>query len=375
MSKERSDNLVLFLSGRESNYPRNQMIIAALQNSYHTEVISSQRDDISRGSFYCIILQSIKCSIKALKGLIFSKYKFIFVGFFGQFILLFISSFTKVPMVFDFFVSAYDTLVFDRKLFKSNSIIAKLLYKLDFFCCNKAELILVDTKTQGNYFSDIFFIPKEKIKVLFVGCDEDLFHPIEINEDPDLVLYYSTYMPLHGVEIVIQAAKILENTSSIKFKLIGEGMGLQSALELANNLNTSNILFSPSIPLMLLPDEIAKATICLGGHFGNTAKAKRVIPGKIYQILAMRKAAIVGDTKANRELLTHGIDAWFCNLSDPNSLADGIKILHENQELRKQISEAGYQTFKSKASFKTLGITFESTIINQLFPRDNIQRK
>lgn len=67
MSKERSDNLVLFLSGRESNYPRNQMIIAALQNSYHTEVISSQRDDISRGSFYCIILQSIKCSIKALK--------------------------------------------------------------------------------------------------------------------------------------------------------------------------------------------------------------------------------------------------------------------------------------------------------------------
>lgn len=365
MDQTKLNNFTLFLSGRESNYPRNQVILTSLQRFSNTDIVSSQRDDISRGSYIRIILQSIKCILKSLPKLICSKYSFIFVGFFGQFIILPISFFTNAPIIFDFFVSAYDTLVFDRKIFKQNSIIANALYKLDYFSCKKAELILVDTQTQGNYFSKIFSIPKEKIKVLYVGCNEELFQPRDLIEDPNLVLYYSTYMPLHGVEIVIQAAKILENISPIRFKLIGEGMGLQEALKLVNKLNVTNISFSPPVPIVELPREIAAATICLGGHFGNTEKAKRVIPGKVFQILAMKKPVIVSDNEANRELFTHGIDAWFCCLNDPNSLANGIKFLHENLELRRKISEEGYRTFKSKAGFQALGKTLENIIINQ----------
>lgn len=358
---------VLFLSGREANYPRNQLIINSLKSFSKTEVISSQRKDISSGSYTRIILQSAKCIFVSILKLLFNTYQLIFIGFFGQLIVLPISIMTKTPLVLDFFVSAYDTLVFDRQKIRKTSIIAKLLYKMEKLGCKRAALIYVDTQSHRDYFCDLFFIPKEKIEVLPVGCDEDIFQPIDVIENLNLVLYYSTYMPLHGVDIVIQAAKLLENISPIQFKLIGRGMGLNRSMELARHLNVQNVTFSPPVRLLQLPKEIATATICLGGHFGDTAKARRVIAGKTYQILAMKKPVIVSDCEANRELLIHTKDAWFCGLSDPKSLAEGIKTLHENHALRNQIAENGYKTFKSKASFKELGRKFEHQLITHQF--------
>lgn len=363
MTKNYNQNRSLFLSGRESNYPRNQLIITSLQKIFNTEVLSSQRHDISRGSYMRIISQSVKCIVKTILKLWCNNYRFIFIGFFGQLIVLPISLVTKTPLVFDFFISTYDTLVLDRKVLRPSSIIAKALFKLDYYSCKKSNLILVDTQSHCDYFSNTFFIPKDKMAVLHVGCDEEVFHPLEVVENPNLVLYYSTFMPLHGVEVVIQAAKILENICKIQFKLIGEGMGLNIALDMVEKLNVRNIFFSPPISLLQLPKEIAEASICLGGHFGYTEKAKRVIAGKTYQILAMKKPVIVSDCEANRELLTHKKDAWFCNLGDPKSLADGIKILHENIELRMSIAEEGYNTYKSKVSFEKLGREFEKILI------------
>lgn len=354
---------VLFISGRETNYPRNALFINSLQNYFHVDIIGPKQKEISRGNYARIILNSIKGILYTIPKIIFRKYAYILIGFFGQFLVFPISLMTKIPISLDFFVPAYDTLVNDRKKIKKNTFLAKLLFKLDYLSCCSADNIFVDTKTNLDYYTKLMGIRPQKMKVIYVGCNDELFFPKNTHIDNDLVLYYCSYLPLHGVDIVIKAAKILDQRTSIHFKIIGEGMEYQKIRNLAYSLNLTNVNFMPPMPLEVLPDEIAKAAICLGGHFGNTQKAKRVIAGKTYQLLAMAKPTIVGDNKANHELLTHGKDAFFCKMNDHIALANSICYLHEHRIFRENLGIGGYKTFIKKASNKVL----EKQIYKTLF--------
>jgi glycosyltransferase involved in cell wall biosynthesis len=66
----------------------------------------------------------------------------------------------------------------------------------------------------------------------------------------------------------------------------------------------------------------------------------------------MGKATIVSDNPANREILTHGNDAWFCEMNNPNALANSIQQLAEDQALRTKLGQSAHNTFMKRASLK-----------------------
>jgi len=143
------------------------------------------------------------------------------------------------------------------------------------------------------------------MKRVFVGCDEEQFHPLPENPESRTVLYYCSYLPLHGVDVVVQAAELLQADPSIKFKIIGEGIEYEKIRKFIQEKQLTNVELAAPVPIDQLPYEIQNSLICLGGHFGASAKACRVIPGKAFQMIAMGKPVIMGDNAANRELLTH----------------------------------------------------------------------
>jgi glycosyltransferase involved in cell wall biosynthesis len=124
----------------------------------------------------------------------------------------------------------------------------------------------------------------------------------------------------------------------------------------------TNIEFLDSVPLSGLPAIIAEADICLGGHFGDSDKAARVIAGKTFQDVAMGKATIMGDNVANRELFTHGKDAWFSPPSDAQALADGIRRLAAEPELRRRLGEQAQRTFMQHASRQVITPMLETLV-------------
>jgi glycosyltransferase involved in cell wall biosynthesis len=127
-------------------------------------------------------------------------------------------------------------------------------------------------------------------------------------------------------------------------------MRYNQAHRLAGQLNASNVEFVPPVSYAGLPGEIAAADLCLGGPFGNTPKAHRVIPGKIFQFLAMRRPMIATDTPANRELLTHGRDAYLIPTADPEALAAAISLLQEDVMLREMLAARGYERYQQQCS-------------------------
>jgi glycosyltransferase involved in cell wall biosynthesis len=228
----------------------------------------------------------------------------------------------------------------------------RLAFWLDRMACNSADRVLLDTASHKAYFADTLQLSAERLFHLYVGCNEDMFfpRPTPPSTGEFRVLYYSSYLPLHGVEHIIAAAGLLRDRKDLRFRLIGHGMTYSQARRAAEQLGASNVEFSPPVPYARLPDEIAAADLCLGGPFGDTPKARRIIPGKTYQFLAMTRPVIAADTPANCELLAHNDSAYLVPLADAKGLAAAIELLQGDFGLRERLAAGGYECYRQRCS-------------------------
>jgi glycosyltransferase involved in cell wall biosynthesis len=335
----------LFVCGREVDYTRNQVLLRAFRRIGDVDTV------VESDLVNSLVFRSTRIAIRAFPKFTSNHYDLIFVGFYGHLLMIPIGLFSRRPIIFDAFVSTYDTLTSDRLSFSSKSLMGRMAALLDRSACHFAKKILLDTPAQEQYFSTVLGVSNDKLTSIPVSCNEEIFYPRPkpINNNVTLVLSYSSYLPLHGIETIIHAAEILRN-EPIQFTLIGKGSLYNSIYDYASKASLKNVTFKPPVSLKSLSDEIAGADICLGGHFGLSNKASRVIPGKIYQMIAMEKPVIAADSFANKELLHHKISAYLCPPGNPTALADAILELHHDPQLRKKISIGGRQAYEKYCS-------------------------
>jgi len=344
---------ILFTAGREIEYVRNKVIVNALTKYFDTTVI------VDKSKNYWI--RFIKLFYKLMKRK--NSEDVAFIGFYGMPIMLFVNFFFKKRIIYDAFVTTHDTLCFDRKIIKPASFLGKLILYFDKISLNRASHILVDTIENKKYVCKTFHIPDNKVSSIPVSCDEELFNLEMVAEPDNTILFYSTYQPLHGTEIILRAASILQNELDIVFHIYGKGQEYLRCKKLLTELKIKNTFLLEPIPYTQLPVVISKAKICLGGPFGNTPKAKRVITGKTYQFLYLAKPVIVSDTVANRELLTPGVDAEFCEIFNPESVAESIHKLVTDRVYSKKIAANGLTTYNRYASNKIVENKYREIII------------
>lgn len=275
-----------------------------------------------------------------------------------------ISKLRHKPIIVDAFVSLYDTEVFDRRRVKENSLKALHLYLKDKLLCQLADHVLLDTREHIKYFSKVFHIPQKKFSPIYVGSDDEVFYPREKKgENFFLVTFHGTFIPLHGIEHIIIAMKFLEKHSDIKCEILGYGQTYKYVREIARSMKLKNtVLHRYFLKYEELPSFIAKADVCLG-IFGNTPKAKRVVPTKVYDILAMKKPLITSATPAIREIgIINRKHALLVKPGDPKALADAILELKEDESLRERIAENGYSLYKKKFTPKAIGKSLKKVI-------------
>jgi glycosyltransferase involved in cell wall biosynthesis len=281
----------------------------------------------------------------------------VLAGFYGYLLTLVLTRATRRPILLDAFVSNWDTLCFDRERFAPYSPPGKLAFYLDRSACLAASHCLLDTLTHKRYFVETFGIPESHISPFYVGYDEELFYPRPAASASArfVVFYYGSYLPLHGVEYVVRAAKLLQAEPEIEFRLIGEGIMFPLARQLVEELEVARLAFDPPVAYTDLPKAIAEASICLGGPFGSNDKARRVIASKTFQFMAMGKPTIVGDSPANRELLTHGDDVLMCPMANAEALASAILELKRDASLRTRIAQRGYEHCRDELGIEKQG--------------------
>jgi len=257
------------------------------------------------------------------------------VSYMGQFDVLLLWLFARLrrtPICWDVFIPLYEAVIIDRKIASPKSIIAFFLYIVEWLASRAANVIFLDTKAHAKYFEELYHLPPGSVGCVYLGAELDVFKAkktINTSKKNFTVLFYGQFIPLHRIDTIVQAAKITEQSGNdIDWIIIGKGQEQPRIDALIEELGLKCIARIPWVPYERLIDHICEVDVCLG-IFGDSGKALRVIPNKVFQILAAGKPLITGVTPAARELLEESPFVRLVPPGDPNALASIILAMRE----------------------------------------------
>lgn len=216
----------------------------------------------------------------------------VLVGYLGHFdVLLARALFPRTPIVLDQLVFAADTAV-DRGV--RTGLRPRLLRRLDRLACRTADLVLVDTDENAGLAP-----AGTRVLVVPVGAPRSWYVERPVMADGPLsVVFFGLFTPLQGAVTVATAARLLEG-SDVRLTMIGTGQQYGEARAAAG---TALVTWVDWVSATDLPSWVAGFDVCLG-IFGETAKAQRVVPNKVYQGAAAGCALVTSDTAPQQRLL------------------------------------------------------------------------
>ena len=207
-----------------------------------------------------------------------------------------------IKVIFDPMISAWDKKVLEQRKWKADEPRAKRLLKWEKKIMSMPDFITWDTSCHVDFAAEYLDVPREKMTPLFTGTDEKVFKPVEGEckvesekckvESGQLstfkVLYHGAYLPLHGTEVIVEAARMTQNLP-IQWDFLG--WGAYKAETEAKAAGLRNVRFLDKVPYVKVPEVICAHDIVLG-VFGTTAKASRVIGNKVYECMACGRPTI-----------------------------------------------------------------------------------
>ena len=257
-------------------------------------------------------------------------------------------------VAFDAFLSLYETAVEDRALVRG--ALARALHFADAASVGLADLTLMDTEEHAEHFRRSVAAGARYAVVPVSAEDAYLDVPAKhrLASEPLRVLYFGAYIPLHGMDVIVEAARLLAG-DRVHFELIGDGQLLAKTRDLASRLRLTNVSFDAtwhSLPDLI--EHIAAADVCLG-IFAPSAKAARVLPNKVVAGLASGRPVVTAATPAAEHALTHDDTALLCAAGDARSLAVQLARLRDDPDLAIHVSGRARQLFRERYSVDAVG--------------------
>lgn len=230
----------------------------------------------------------------------------------------------RAPIAFDWFISAFDTVVDDRRILGRGNPLAWALWAVEWFAARAADLVFMDTATHARRMEGIFRLRPRSIGCVWVGAEQVFSPRVQRPRGDDLqVLFYGQFIPLHGIETIVAAARLLRE-APIQWTLVGRGQEAPFIRSLLAEQPIPNLRWVEWAPYEDLAELITRADVCLG-IFGTSGKAASVIPNKVFQIIACGSQLVTRDSAAIRELLDDNPPcARLVAPGDPQALANAI---------------------------------------------------
>ena len=206
--------------------------------------------------------------------------------------------------------------------------------------------MVADTAAGADWLAERFGVPRARIAVVPVGAEPARFPPVRPADGPPSALFYGKLAPLHGVATVLEAGR---RPGAPPVRLIGDGqLGGWLAGELARD-RPPGLTWERWVPYEALGAEVGRAAICLG-VFGESAKAARVVPNKVWQAMAVGRPVVTADTPAVREVLEDGRTAVLVPAGDPDALAEALARLAADAALRARLGEAARAVYLERGT-------------------------
>ncbi len=349
--KKHTRTVCYILSYYSPEYVRTTTLVEALLKIDDVRLLQAR--NTARG-----IIRYVQTLCKLIKIRLRYNPDYYILGFRGYEIFWFVRiiAMHKI-LIYDHLMSPYDSLLNEKKKISPGGFLDFLVYRYERWVLYHANIVLTDTSSHKAYFSRLFHLPLEKIHAIPVGADEKLFNPAVCPSVPPPekfeVLFYGSFLPLHGVDIILQAALILKE-EPIHFLLIGGNrVDLTDFHKTIDHCQLHNVSHQNWIDFTELPGLIRHAAIGLGGPFGKTGQGRRVITGKTFQFMAMGQPVIIGETDEEAGF----IDKKNCLIvpqGNAEALAQAINWASNHRHELGGIGKRGRQLYLEKFSIDNI---------------------
>ncbi|MCE7946227.1 MAG: glycosyltransferase [Chloroflexi bacterium CFX4] len=325
-----------YIGAFRMDYPRNQVLRAGLA-AHGCEVISAPLS--KQGS----TLRNVPRLWQTMRRTHADVY---LLAEFNQLLApfaLIMGSLLRRPVWVDYMVGLYDAQILDREAAGAHGWRGRTYRAVDAFNLRYARRIFTDTEAHKAFFAQHFGAAAQRLAVVPVGVYDAWWsprvQPVGKVADQCLVQFFGSYIPFHGVEVILAAAKQLADMPHLHFELIGRGQTFAAIQRHAEQLALPNLTFTPPIPSSELPAAVARADICLG-VFGERAKTDYVVPNKVFQCLALGKPLITARSTALTAYFRPDEHLISIPPNDPEALAAALRTLATDSALRERLGSA-----------------------------------
>lgn len=348
---------MVFISGSISGYYRAQNVIKALSDNKVRFVFIPQFLNIDKWG------RVLKLIIAVITWLVFFPSRIVSISLSSTVFVLpmnmdfrtlfdvFIAKIFRKKVIYDFYVSAYDSYVIDRKIYNEGSLSARKVRFLDIAFTYLADIIICLNTAEKNYYSK-FMHHKALSKIVMIPLVIDSHTPTSSlhakNFDSSIKFcWWGTYVPLHGLERIIDAFSQVSNkqvklyifgdkeAKSEKFRLLAEELNIAERVVFNHDFTFSN----GRLPEFLLKNNV----VCLG-TFGDSEKARTVLVNKVIDSALLKLPMLTMKTKATSEFFEHNKNIIFSS-NESRLLAEVIDDVINAQYDLKQISKNSYETY------------------------------
>lgn len=292
---------VLYLGVESEQYPRNSRVRAYLKDHLDADITTVLIDKepgavrkarillreggaFPRDSFDVVVLAEFQLKYAPIARLLAVRY--------------------RALLVVDWFVGLYETRVEDWGMATPGSLKGRVWRAVDGAAVRLGGMVVTDSDERAEMLVRDYGAPRRFTFTLPVGAPDwaqGSDRPAS-DEDRIRVLYYGGYLPLHGVDYVLEALAAAERPDRLDVVFIGAGERRAEAERSARELGLADlIVFKDPIPEVALADEIAAADLVLG-VFGTSPKAASVIANKVWQGLSAGRVVVTRRSKALDEI-------------------------------------------------------------------------
>ncbi len=225
----------------------------------------------------------------------------------------------------------------DMGVLKSPTLIW-MARRLERFLYARANHILVNSPAYRDYLINLGITP-QKISFIANGVDPDMFHVEKTDgglrdefhlHDKYLVTYAGAMGMANNLEVVLEAAALLNDLPDVHFLMVGDGKDRAKLEALSQTMNLSNVTFTGSRPKSQMPAILAESDVCLA-VLRDIPMFRTTYPNKVFDYMAAARPVVLAIDGVIRQVIEAANGGIPVPPGNPRSMADAVRTLYSNQ--------------------------------------------
>lgn len=248
-----------------------------------------------------------------------------------------------------------------------NPLLIRLGFWFERFLYRHADRVMVNSpgyvehvKERGARFVE--FVPN--------GADPDMFNPFDNGakfrkthklKNKFVALYAGAHGISNDLDVVLDAAKLLEGERDIQFVLLGDGKEKANLQARATQLGLKNVLFLPPMPKNEMATALAGADACIA-ILKPIEAYKTTYPNKVFDYMAAGRPVVLAIEGVIREVVEEADCGVVPQPGNARDLADAIAFLSIDRDHAVALGMHGRHYLEQHFSRETLARKLEAIL-------------